>query len=207
MSRFCRCSLQCTRLELQNAAGWNRCFGRFVCNCGDFSSALFLLNVTRSIGFAMTRNGDYLCALESAIRIRHKCNPTHRQTVFVRAKTQDDETVWEGLVEEFDLTGHRTARTCYAWRYECPNGSSKIIAVLRSKLIDSAQKAVEAAIFTDAQPPVLRFSDDLKLLSRQLQECKDLIRKMGIKSEDLSVSIESARQIKDDLWRKKLAPF
>lgn len=149
----------------------------------------------------MTRNGDYLSALESAIRIRHKCNPTHRETVFVLAKTEDEETVWEGLVEEFDLTGHKTAKACFAWQHHCPNGGSKMITVLKNTFIDSAQKAVEAAIFTDAQPPVLKFSDDLKLLARQLQECKDLIRRMGIKSEDLSASIESSRQIKEDLWR------
>ncbi|HEV2330020.1 MAG TPA: hypothetical protein VGY56_14660 [Verrucomicrobiae bacterium] len=137
----------------------------------------------------MTSNGDYLSALESAIRIRHRCTPAHRQTVFVRALTGDQEPVWEGLVEEFDLTGHETARTCYAWGHGHSNGSSKIIAVLGNKLIESPQKAVEAAIFTDAQPPVLRFSDDLKVLSRQLKECKDLIHKMGIKSEDLSAAI------------------
>jgi hypothetical protein len=152
----------------------------------------------------MTRNVDYLSALESAIRIRHKCNPTHRQTVFVRVKTKDLETVWEGLVEEFDLAGHRTAKTCYSWGNIAPSGRSKIIAVLESTLLDSAEKAVQAAIFTDAQPPVLGFSDDLKLLSRQLKECKELIHKMGIKSEDLSALIESSRQIGDSMrWKNQ----
>ncbi|HEX3627989.1 MAG TPA: hypothetical protein VH280_21470 [Verrucomicrobiae bacterium] len=153
----------------------------------------------------MTKNGDYLSALESAIRIRHKCNPTHRETVFVRAKTHDEQTVWEGLVEEFNVTGHNTAKICYAWGYAAANGKSKIIAVLGNSIIDSGEKAVQAAIFTDAQPPVLRFSDDLKLLSKQLQECKDLLRKMGIGSEDLSVSIEAARQIKESI-RRNISP-
>ena len=150
----------------------------------------------------MNGKGDYLNALESAIRIRHKCNPTHRQTVFVRAKTEDEETVWEGLVEEFELAGRQTAQTCYAWGHIEPNGRSKIIAVLGSKIIDSAQKAVQAAIFTDTQPPVRKFSDELKRMTKQLEECKELVRKMGIKSEDLSASIDATRQIKDGLWRK-----
>jgi hypothetical protein len=151
----------------------------------------------------MSNKGDYLDALESAIRIRHKCNPMHRQTVFAQAKTEDEETVWEGLVEEFDLSGHKTAHTCYAWLHTESNGRSKIITVLRNTFIDSAQKAVEAAIFADAQPPVRKFSDDLNSLAKQIQECKELIRKMGIKSEDLSASIEISRQTTEKLWRRK----
>ncbi|HEY1791079.1 MAG TPA: hypothetical protein VGJ73_23220 [Verrucomicrobiae bacterium] len=147
------------------------------------------------------KNGDYLNALESAIRMRHKCSPKHRQTVFIRAKTGDEQTVWEGLVEEFDLSGHVTSRACYAWQHSEPNGRSKIIAVLGNTFINSAQMAVEAAIFTDAQPPVLRFSDELKSLSKQLEECKELIRKMGIKSEDLSASIEPTRQTRENRSR------
>jgi hypothetical protein len=150
----------------------------------------------------MTNKGDYLSALESAIRMGHKCSPTHRQTAFVRAKTQDEETVWEGFVEEFELAGHSRAKKCYAWRHMESGGRSKIIAVLGSNLIDSAQKAVQAAIFTDTQPPERKFSDELDCLAKQLQECKELIRKMGIKSEDLSASIDASRQIKSNIWRK-----
>jgi hypothetical protein len=139
----------------------------------------------------MTNTGDYLSTLESAIRMRHNCRPTHKQTVFVRATTEEAETVWEGLIEEFDLASHATAKICYAWRHTEPDGRSKIIAVLRNTFIDSPQKAVEAAIFTDAQPPVRNFSDDMKSLAKQLQECKELIRKMGIKSADLFASIDS----------------
>jgi hypothetical protein len=139
----------------------------------------------------MTNTGDYLSTLESAIRMRHNCRPTHKQTLFVRTTTKEAETVWEGLVEEFDLASHATAKTCYAWRHTEPDSRSKIIAVLRNTFIDSAQKAVEAAIFMDAQPLARKFSDEMKLLAKQLQECKELIRKMGIKSEDLFASIDS----------------
>jgi hypothetical protein len=145
----------------------------------------------------MTRKGDYVSALESAIRMRHKCIPTHRQTVFVRAKTADEETVWEGFVEEFELAGHKRAKICYAWRHMESGGRSKIIAILGNHFIDSAQKAVQAAIFTDTQPPERRFSDEMECLSKQLQECKDLIRRMGVKSEDLSASIESSRESRE----------
>lgn len=83
-----------------------------------------------------------------------------------------------------------------------PNGKSKIISVPGNTFIDSAQKAVQAAIFTDAQPPVRKFSDDLKWLTNQLHEFKEMIRNMGIKSEELSVSIDATRQIKENAWRK-----
>jgi hypothetical protein len=151
----------------------------------------------------MIRKADYLGTLESAIGMRHHCSPTHKQTIFVRANTEDQETVWEGLVEEFDLSGHETAKTCYAWRHMEPNGRSKIIAVLRNTFIDSAEKAVQAAIFTDAQPPVRKFSDDLERLARQLKECKEMIRNMGIKSEDLSVSIDSTREVREEIRRRR----
>ncbi|HEV2318347.1 MAG TPA: hypothetical protein VGV18_01250 [Verrucomicrobiae bacterium] len=157
--------------------------------------------------FKMTNKGDYLNALESAIRMRHKCIATHRETVFVLAKTEDGETVWEGLVEEFNLSGHVTARICYVWRHAEPNGRSKIITVLHNKFIDSAEKAVQAAIFTDAQPPARRFSTDLKSLAIQIRECKELIYRMGIKSEDLSASVDSAQQIKESIWRKQSQGF
>lgn len=170
--------------------------------CGFLLSAFILLNLTRRSLFFMTSKGDYRNALESAIRMRHKCSPTHKQTVFVRAKTEDEETVWEGLVEEFDLSGHGTAKTCYAWRHTEPDGKSKIITIPRNKFINSAQMAVEAAIFTDAQPPVLKFSHDLQSLTKQIQECKELIRKMGIKSEDLSASIDAATHVPESMCRK-----
>jgi hypothetical protein len=150
----------------------------------------------------MTNKVDYLNTLEAAIRMRHKCNPTHKGTVFVRAKTKDEETVWEGNVEEFNLPGHESVKLCYAWQHMDPNGKSKIISVPGNTFIDSAQKAVHAAIFTDVQP-VLKFSDDLKWLANQLQEFKEMIRNMGIKSEELSISIDATRQIKENVWRKR----
>jgi hypothetical protein len=97
------------------------------------------------------------------------------------------------FVEEFELARHKRAKKCYAWRHMESSGRSKIIAVLGSSLIDSAQKAVQAAIFTDTQPPERKFSDELDWLAKQLQECKVLIRKTGMKSEVLSASIDATR--------------
>jgi hypothetical protein len=99
----------------------------------------------------MPRRSDYLEALETAIFVNHKCKPTHRETAFVHVKTKDAETVWKGYVEIFDLSGHKEARTCYAWQnIEC---SGKIFAILGNNFIDSAPKAVQAAIFVDKERP------------------------------------------------------
>jgi hypothetical protein len=177
-------------------------FLAFTCNSRDFTIGIFSAERGAESWVPMTNKMDYLNALKSAIRMRHKCNPTHKQTVFVRANTKDQETVWEGDVEEFNLPGHETVKVCYAWQHMDPNGKSKIISVPGNTFIDSAQKAVQAAIFTDAQPPVRKFSDDLKWLTNQLHEFKEMIRNMGIKSEELSVSIDATRQIKENAWRK-----
>lgn len=106
---------------------------------------------------SMTEKMDYLGALESAIKERHKCRPIHKETVFVHEKTEDDKTMWQGNVEVFELNKHDEAKTCYAWQHREKNGDMKIIAVLGSGLINSANRAVQAAIFMDEQPPAQDF--------------------------------------------------
>ena len=100
----------------------------------------------------MVKNDFYVKVLESAIFIKHECKATHRETVFVREATQDDETVWMGNVEVFDLAWHETARTCYAWVHNSENEPPKIFALPRNHAVNSPQRAVQAAIFKDEQP-------------------------------------------------------
>jgi hypothetical protein len=99
----------------------------------------------------MREKADYLDALEAAILTKHKCAPTHRETVSVQEKTVRGEMVWEGEVEVFDLTGHKDAQTCYAWRHTDGVGT-KIFTVLGSHIVSSAKRAIQAAIFVDVQP-------------------------------------------------------
>ncbi|HXC34972.1 MAG TPA: hypothetical protein VNV43_03805 [Candidatus Acidoferrales bacterium] len=139
----------------------------------------------------MSNNTDYLGTLEAAIRIQHQCKPTYRNTVFVEEKTADDEIVWQGDVESFDLTGHVEARVCYSWQHIDGTGEVKIFAVLGSRFIDSPNKAVQAAIITNAQPPGHRFSKEMELLKQQLEECKKLFRQMGMRIEDLAAAIHA----------------
>jgi hypothetical protein len=99
----------------------------------------------------MSKKADYLDILVTAIFTKHKCTSTHRETIFVRERTVAGETVWEGDVEVFGLTGHMEAQTCYAWRHT-DNRGAKIFTVLGNHIINSAQRAIQAAIFVDVQP-------------------------------------------------------
>jgi len=98
----------------------------------------------------MASKAGHIEALMAAIILKHRCRAVHRETVVIHEKTEADETVWEGLVSVFDLSGHRKAKVCYAWPHFKPNGKVKLITVLGSRTIDSPRKAVQAAIFFDA---------------------------------------------------------
>lgn len=100
----------------------------------------------------MPNNTEYLGALEWAIVVKHGCRAIHRKTDFVRLETRDKETVWEGHVETFELIGHAESKSCYVWQHVDISGNEKIFAVLGNNLIQSAEKAVQAAIFADVQP-------------------------------------------------------
>lgn len=111
----------------------------------------------------MKKRDFYLKVLESAIFIKHECKATHRETVFVWETTRDNETVWTGNVEVFDLAWHESARTCYAWFHVSENEPPKIFAFARTPAVDSPQRAVHAAMSTDAQPLIPPASISLKL--------------------------------------------
>jgi hypothetical protein len=51
----------------------------------------------------------------------------------------------------FELLNHPTAKRGYAWSTELGNGKRKTYAVLHSGPVDSARKAVQAAIVQDAR--------------------------------------------------------
>src|SRR6267378_3184886 len=71
------------------------------------------------------------------------------QSVPVR-ETFEGKTVWEGVVQIFDLTGHPTATRAYAWSSPI-EGSTKrrFIAVLHTARINSPLEAVRAAIVAE----------------------------------------------------------
>lgn len=136
---------------------------------------------------------NYLKMLEAAILIMNKCRPTHRGTVSVRELAEQQQTVWEGYVEVFDLDGHKKSRRCYAWQHIDARGNARIFVVLDNKLIPSAEAAVQAAIFAVTPPPPPKVPDNLDFLKSQKEQCENLIRRMGISSQDLAAAVEGTK--------------
>jgi hypothetical protein len=93
---------------------------------------------------------NYLEELGDAIQKMHGAKATHRESVSVK-ETWKGETVWEGIVEVFDLHGHPEANTAYAWSHETsdPNKPTRHVAVLHVPPVVSAITAVRAAIARD----------------------------------------------------------
>jgi hypothetical protein len=85
--------------------------------------------------------------LKDVIRKLHGVESTHRESVPVK-EVFNGETVWEGIVEVFDLIGHPKAATVYAWTNETgdPENPKHHVTVLHLGPIRSAAEAVKAAI-------------------------------------------------------------
>ena len=61
------------------------------------------------------------------------------------------ETVWKGVVEQFELVGHPKAKRCYAWSHrDGPiDSEERFVAVLELPPVDSPQSAVKVAIVAE----------------------------------------------------------
>ncbi len=87
--------------------------------------------------------------LKRAIANLHHCEATWIESIPIREK-YEGQTVWEGIVEVFDLRGHPEATRCYAWSHSLDDSDKrKFIAVLHQGPIDSPQAAVRAAIASE----------------------------------------------------------
>jgi len=95
---------------------------------------------------------NYIAELRDVIRRLHGAEATHVESVPVKEVFQG-KTVWEGIVEVFDLTGHGTAHRVYAWAHETDNPQKPIrhVTVLHLHPIKSAQDAVRAVILQEAR--------------------------------------------------------
>src|SRR5262245_18180666 len=98
---------------------------------------------SRPRGFAGGMN--YIDALRDAIHKMHGCESEHVESVPVTERFQG-QTVWEGAVEVFVIRGHPKAQRCYAWSHGQDNGRERYVTVLELPPVDSAERAVQAAI-------------------------------------------------------------
>jgi hypothetical protein len=85
--------------------------------------------------------------LQGVIRELHGVESTHCESVAVK-EVFNGQTIWDGIVEVFDLHGHPTAERVYAWSHETddPANPTRHVTVLHGGKITSALDAVRAAI-------------------------------------------------------------
>jgi hypothetical protein len=95
---------------------------------------------------------SYLEELRDVIRRLHGAEATHVESVRVK-ETHQGQTVWEGVVEVFDLVGHPSAVRVYAWAHDTDNPESprRHVTVLHAHPIKSAEDAVRAFIIQESR--------------------------------------------------------
>lgn len=89
----------------------------------------------------------YIAELREVIRKLHGADATHVESVPIK-ETFHGQTVWEGVVEVFELHGHPKAPKVYAWSHETgdPERPKRHVTVLHIGPVLSAAMAVRAAI-------------------------------------------------------------
>ena len=87
-------------------------------------------------------NPEYIGRVKLTVEHLHNCIAVHRETVPVR-EVFKGETLWQGDVEVFDLTGHPKAKRCYGWSYGEPE---EIITILELPPVTDAQSAVKVGV-------------------------------------------------------------
>ena len=79
----------------------------------------------------------------------HGCLSRCRESAQVKEEFEG-QTVWEGVVHVFDLTGHPEADKCYAWSSPIEGSEKrKFYAALHIPPVDSPLKPVRASIVQD----------------------------------------------------------
>jgi hypothetical protein len=155
----------------------------------------------KGIGFAgklqtLARQTEYLVELQKVIEGKYQCRATHRETVLVREKAGQTETVWTGYVEIFDLKGHKKAKVCYAWQPIDTRGI-QTFTVLANTVIDSPHRAVQAAIFVGAQKPMRKGPADLDILKKQIEAGQKALYQAEVNIEDLDSIIHASQEARE----------
>ncbi|HLX68718.1 MAG TPA: hypothetical protein VKV04_03735 [Verrucomicrobiae bacterium] len=95
---------------------------------------------------------DYIARLQTTIQHLHNCGAVHSGSTPVHEIFRG-QTVWNGMVEIFDLHNHPKAKRAYAWSH--PEGpkdqGERIVTVLEIPPVKDAKTAVQASIMSDIQ--------------------------------------------------------
>jgi len=92
----------------------------------------------------------HIMELQDVIRRLHGVESKHVESVPVK-ETFQGKTVWEGIVEVFELIGHPKASKVYAWTHvtDEPKNPQRHVTVLHMEPVTSAAAAVKAAIIQE----------------------------------------------------------
>jgi hypothetical protein len=90
---------------------------------------------------------QYLERLKLAVEHLHNCGAVHTATEAVH-EVFKGQTVWQGDVEVFDLTGHPKAKRAYAWSHADgkDDQGERFVTVLELPPVVSAKTAVQVVI-------------------------------------------------------------
>ena len=96
----------------------------------------------------------YIEELQDVIRKLHGVHSTHIQSVPVKEEFQG-KTVWEGIVEVFQLHDHPKATHAYAWTHETddPKRPKRSVTVLKIPPAVSPETAVRTALIRSTEVP------------------------------------------------------
>lgn len=85
---------------------------------------------------------EYIERLKLTVEHLHQCSAKHVSSTPVHEVFRG-QTVWQGDVEAFDLTGHPKAKRCYGWSFGEPE---EFITILELPPVDSPQSAVKVGV-------------------------------------------------------------
>lgn len=100
----------------------------------------------------MASKQEYIERLKLAVEHLHKCSALHAGAVRVHEKFQG-RTVWQGIVEVFDLKDHPKAKRCYGWSHKegKDDKGERFVTVLELPPVESAETAVRVQIVKDVK--------------------------------------------------------
>ena len=90
---------------------------------------------------------SYLEELHDVVAKLHGAEARHVKSVPVKEE-HEGKTVWDGVVEVFDLIGHPKTHRVYAWAHG-GSGKTRHITVLHIPPVISPETAVRAAIIQE----------------------------------------------------------
>ena len=90
--------------------------------------------------------------LQAVIRKLHGAEATHRESVPV-TEVWNGQTIWDGIVEVFDLHGHPETQTAYAWSHDTddPQHPKRHVTVLHIPPAVTPLMAVRASIAAEVR--------------------------------------------------------